>query len=147
MTKIILFLFLSITLLSCNKDKTIHIYSEDRQNSLTVFEKDTLRYVTPGIASKIPNSNYAKFDISGIDKLGDGLWICWLKNGGWDFTIHKATLISNDLDTSKYHIQTSLPTDSRGIPTERKYRQKDCAVFDFYMMELSPKKGAVVEIE
>jgi len=33
------------------------------------------------------------------------------------------------------------------IPTEGKYRQEDCAVFSYYMMELSPKKGAIVEMK
>jgi len=147
MYRTILYLFLTFTLVACGNDKTIHIYSEDRQNSLTVIEEGSFRYVTPGIVLKIPDSNYAKFDISSVSKLGDGLWICWLENGGWDFTIDKGKLISNDLEAGKYLIQTSLPTDSRGIPTELKYRQKDCAVFSFYLMKLSPDTGAIIEMK
>lgn len=147
MCRTIFFLLLIFTLLACSNDKTIHMYSEDRQNSLTVIDEGEFRYVTPGTVSKIPESNYAKFDISSVSKLGDGLWICWLENGGWDFTIDKAKLISNDLDTGKYLIQTSLPNDIRGIPTESKYRQENCAVFSFHLMKLSPDRGAIIEIK
>ncbi|MEQ8546590.1 MAG: hypothetical protein RIC03_01715 [Cyclobacteriaceae bacterium] len=130
-----------------NNQTTIYFYSEDRTNSLTVIDNGTYRFVTPAITNELPNRNFAQFDIRSVPELGDGVWICWHNNQGWDLTIDKAELLKSDLDTSKYHLHTELPTDGRGIPTEIKYRQQNCAVFGFYLMELSPKTGAIVEIK
>lgn len=125
----------------------ISFYSIDRSNSLTVITQDSIRYVIPGDVNELPKSNYATFDVSNITSLGDGIWICWQENGTWDLTIHDGILVQSDLDTSKYSLHTSLPRDERGVPTELKYRQNNCSVFDYYSMQLSPNQGSIVEIK
>ena len=69
-----------------------------------------------------------------------------MENQGWDIVVDKSIIIENKLDTVKYLFDTKLPVDERGIPTEIKFRQQNCAIFDYYLMKLSPDKGAIVEI-
>ena len=64
-----------------------------------------------------------------------------------DIVVDKSIILENKLDTTKYFFDNKLPVDEKGIPTEIKFRQKDCAVFDYYLMKLSPDKGAIVEID
>ncbi len=113
---------------------------------LTIINKDTIRYEIPGKTFEIPKTNYAKLNVGQIDELVDGIWICWLKGNKWDIVVHGSEILENKLDTTKYFFSTQLPEDDRGIPHETKFRQDNCAIFDFYSMNLSPNKGAIVEI-
>ncbi|WP_096431566.1 hypothetical protein [Labilibaculum antarcticum] len=142
---IIGFLILMISF-SCSRGSKIKFYSLDKDNCVTVLTKDTLRYVIAGDYDKVPDTNFVKLDISKITELGDGVWICWLENQGWDIVVDKSIIIENKLDTVKYRFDTNLPVDEREIPTEIKFRQENCAIFDYYLMKLSPDKGAIVEI-
>lgn len=135
------------TLISCSRSSEIKFYSLDRSNCVTVITEDTLRFVIAGDYDMIPDSNYVKLDISMITELGDGVWICWLENQGWDVIVDKAIILENRLDSNIYHFDTKLPVDKRGIPTEIKFRKENCAVFDFHSMKLSPNKGAIVVID
>ena len=147
MKRVICVFSISIILFLCSCEEIIHFYSIDKSNSLTVITKDTLRYVIPGIVNDIPEEGYAKFDVSNVTDLGDGIWICWEDDLKWDLTIDKAKILANDLNSSSYTLNTSLPKDERGIPTEIKYRQGNCSVFDFHTMKLSPNQGSIVEIK
>lgn len=144
--KIIAGLLIIIASFSCSKSSKIKFYSLDKDNCVTVLTKDTLRYVIAGDYDKVPDTNFVKLDISKITELGDGVWICWLENQGWDIVVDKSIIIENKLDTVKYLFDTKLPVDERGILTEIKFRQENCAIFDYYLMKLSPDKGAIVEI-
>jgi len=144
--KIIAGLLIITTSFSCSKSSKIKFYSLDKDNCVTVLTKDTLRYVIAGDYDKVPDTNFVKLDISKITELGDGVWICWLENQGWDIVVDKSIIIENKLDTVKYLFDTKLPVDERGIPTEIKFRQENCAIFDYYLMKLRPDKGAIVEI-
>lgn len=140
-------IILVATIISCSKSSKIRFYSSDKNNCVTVITKDTLRFVIAGDTESIPDTNFVKLDISKITDLGDGVWICWLENQGWDIVVDKSIILENKLDTTKYFFDNKLPVDEKGIPTEIKFRQKDCAVFDYSLMKLSPDKGAIVEID
>jgi hypothetical protein len=146
MVKIIAGFLIIMTFFSCSKSSKIKFYSLDKDNCVTVLTKDTLRYVIAGDYDKVPDTNFVKLDISKITELGDGVWICWLENQGWDIVVDKSIIIENKLDTVKYRFDIKLPVDERGIPTEIKFRQKNCAIFGYNLMRLSPDKGALVKI-
>lgn len=131
---------------SCSRSSKIKFYSLDKDNCVTVLTKDTLRYVIAGDYDKVPDTNFVKLDISKITELGDGVWIHWLDNQGWDIVVDKSVIIENKLDTTKYLFDNKLPVDERGITTEIKFRQENCAIFGYYLMRLSPDKGAIVKI-
>jgi hypothetical protein len=76
--------------------------------------------------------------------LGDALHICW-KNDGWDIVVHNSKVIETRLDTMRYRFSSSLPVNENGVPTEKDYRNVNCAIFDFYRMRLTPDNGAIVE--
>jgi hypothetical protein len=129
----------------CNKMKSLYIYSLDKTQCITIFNCDTFRYIANGKQKRISSSNYIKLDIRNIDPLGDALHVCWKTGGKWDIVVHNSIIIESKLDTSMFNFKTTLPLDDQGIPTEKKFRQKNCAIFDFYRMRLSPNEGAIIE--
>lgn len=148
MTKNLIIGFLLIfAIISCSNKSIVKFYSLDKENCVTVITKNDLRFVIAGNTTNLPDTNYVKLDISKITELGDGVWICWLANKGWDIVVDKSIILENKLDSNKYFFDGKLPVDSVGIPTEIKFRQENCAVFDYYLMQLSPAKGAIVEIK
>lgn len=144
MKNIIVFLALFTFLAGCGKEQRIFVYSMDKSQCITVFNYDGIRYVVDGEYAQIPDTNYVKLDISHIDPLGDGLHICWKGGSGWDAVVHNSRIIEMKLDTVRCSFGTELPTDSLGIPNEMKFREDNCAIFDFYRMKLSPNKGAII---
>lgn len=141
------FPFIAFLVIACSNEKVIYFYPLDKSNCVTVINRGDLRYVIAGKVTEIPESNYAELDVKNIDSLGDGIWICWLDNNNWEMVIHDAEMIKNELDSSRYSLKTQLPKDERGIPHETKFSKQNCAVFDFYLMRLSPNEGAIVEIQ
>lgn len=135
-------------LAGCGRKEQIHIYTPDKKQCITVFNRDNIRYIVDGKHKKIPDTNYIKLDISKVPSLGDGIWICWENSKyKWDVVVDKSIILESKIDTSKYRFNTKLPVDERGIPTEIKFRADNCAIFDFYSMNLSPNKGAIIEIK
>ena len=123
----------------------IYLYKPDKKQCITVYNEADTRYIASGKNGKLPDTNYIKLDISDVDPLGDALHICWVDDIGWSIVVHNSKVIESRLDTLKFNFSNVLPTDSIGIPTEKKFRGEGCAIFDFYRMRLSPNKGAVVE--
>ncbi|MEL6192861.1 MAG: hypothetical protein AAFR66_12460 [Bacteroidota bacterium] len=106
------------------------------------------RYVVNGRVSHYPpDSNYVKLDASRLPYLGECIWVCWDENGlDWEVAVAKTSILENKLDTTRFRVNTSLPVGSLGIPTEKKYRKENCAIFSFYDKALSPdERGAIVE--
>ncbi|WP_421824637.1 hypothetical protein [Flagellimonas oceanensis] len=147
-SKYILGIFILIFVLtSCTNNHVIKFYTLDKENCVTVITKNDLRYVIAGDSKNIPHTNFVKLDISKIPELGDGIWISWLDNDGWEIVVDKSIIVENKLDSRKYIFKTKLPTDDRGIPTEIKFRKDNGAIFSYYLMKLSPDKGAIVEMK
>ncbi|MBW6498080.1 MAG: hypothetical protein K0B09_06815 [Bacteroidales bacterium] len=142
-----LFLLIAILNKSCSNSQIIHICSEDRNNCVTIITDNNIRYVIAGKTKRVPEINYLKLDISQVDNLADGIWICWLPDNNWDMVVQNSVIVENQLDTTKYFFSNQLPKDENGIPHETKFRENNCAIFDFYTMRLSPDKGAIVEIK
>ncbi|MCX6280858.1 MAG: lipoprotein [Bacteroidetes bacterium] len=145
MKKYLLILFALIFLSGCGKTKVLHFFSPDRTQCITIFNVDQYRYLVNGMHKKLPNSEFIKLNMQNIDPLRDQLYICWKEKYLWDVTINNSEIIEITIDTSKFHFNRKLPLDERGIPTEKKFKSKNCAIFDFYSMKLSPNKGAIVE--
>ncbi len=139
---------LLIVLTSCSENETLHFYSLDKSQCITVIDQDGFKYVINGKKSSIPSTNFVKLDLSRIDPVGLCFHVCWnTQKYDWEAIIDQARVIESRLDSSKFSFKNSLPKDNRGIPTEAKFRKDGCAVFSFDMMKLSPNKGAVVEIK
>lgn len=137
--------FILLFLNSCNTKKVIHICTIDKTNCVTIIDINYIRYVVAGNINYVPDTNYIKLDIQNIDPLGDALHICWGENNGWDIVVQKSKVLESKLDTTRFNFSTTLPLNEIGVPTEKKFRKEGCAIFDFYRMELSPNKGALVE--
>jgi hypothetical protein len=144
MKKNILLISFMVFLVGCGKMNKIYICKPDMSQCITVFSNDELRFIVNGKVDKIPDNGFIKLDISSIDPLGDALHICW-KNDGWDIVVHNSKVIETRLDTMRYRFSSSLPVNENGVPTEKDYRNVNCAIFDFYRMRLTPDNGAIVE--
>lgn len=148
MKSFIIFLNLLFFLTGCDRKERIYIYTLDKMQCITVFNRDDIRYIVDGKHERIPDTNYIKLDVSKVPALGNGIWICWENQKyKWDIVVDKSIILESKVDTSKYRFNTRLPVDERGIPTEIKFRADNCAIFDFYSMKLSPNKGAIIEIK
>ncbi len=148
MKHLIILIISSLVLLSCGRNRTLYFYSLDKSQCITVFDRDTLRYVIDGKHNSVPETNYILLRTDKIPELGNSFHVCW-DNGQyeWEVVVHKAIIVENRLDTTRFNFNAWLPEDDRGIPTEKKFRTENCAVFDFYNMKLSPDQGAIVEIK
>ena len=145
--KFIIFLFLSL-LGGCGNVEVIYLYNPQKKQCITVYDHKNVRYLIVGKQAGLsPDTNYIKLDVSNIDPLGDALHVCWRDDKGWDAVVHNSNIIENKLDTSMYKFKNTLPSDDRGIPTEKMFRREQCAIFDFHRLRLSPEKGAIVEIK
>lgn len=147
MFRLILGVLMIFILGSCTLESTVKLYSPDKFTCVTIETIDEIRYVIAGDESAIPKNDYIKLDVSKVTDLGDQVYICWLDNHGWDMVIPKSIILESKLDTSKYKFKTRLPVDENGIPTVIDYSKSNCAAFDYYSMELTPNKGAIVKVK
>ena len=131
---------------SCIRDR-FYIFSPDRTKCLTIITVGNIRYVINGKQKSVPDSNFVKLDISSVYKDGDALNVCWgLEGFDWEVIINKAIIIDNKLNNKKFKVSVEIDRDERGIPTEARFRSKDCATICLNKKVLSPdNNGAIIE--
>jgi hypothetical protein len=125
--------------------KNFRIYSLDKEQCVTIITYGNNRYIINGKASSIPKSDFVKLDISGIDKLGDGIGICW-KNEKyeWQISNDNSVILENKLDTTKYKFITSWEKDEFGQPNTKKYLEPNCGTLDLLSMDRYPENGNLI---
>jgi len=132
---------------SCeNVNRTsFRIYSADKKQCVTIVTNGSTRYIINGKSNSIPKTDFVKLDVSGIDKLGDGIGICW-KNEKyeWQISNDKSVILENKLDTTKYKFKTSWEKDERGIPNTKKYLKPNCGTLDLLRMESFPENEYLI---
>lgn len=145
-SKILIILLLSLFFVSCKNKSTIYFYPLDKSQCITVISEYDYRYVIAGKHDEPPDTNYVKLSLKDRDTMWDGFHVCW-DNGKheWEVVVKNSKIMESKLDTTKYNFATELPKDEREIPTEIKFRGEKCAVYSFYLKELSPDQGAIVE--
>jgi hypothetical protein len=146
MKKISLFIVFILITIGCTRyPKRMYIYTPNKDQCVTVFNLEDYRYLCVGEVKRIPESNYIKLDVSKRTDLSDGIYILW-KNNGWDVVVIKSRLLESKLDTTRYKFSNKLPIDDKGFSTEEKFRQDSAAIFDYYLMRLTPQNGfALIE--
>ncbi|UII21598.1 hypothetical protein [Fulvivirga ligni] len=137
--KNIIFAILLVIVSSCDKNSIIYFYPEKGSGIITIIDKNQYRYIIKGKHEKVPDLNYIKLDISKVDKLSDVVYICWKENELWEVTVDKSVIVETVIDTANYKINTTLPRDSRGIPTENKFKNDSCMIFSYYLMRLTSR--------
>ena len=116
-------LILSLLVLSCNRNKVIHIFPLNKSQCITVINKGDFRYVINGKYQQVPKTDFIKLNVSKIGRLADALFICWQnKDYKWELINPDAKIVEVKLDTSKYKVGINLPLDSLGIPTVNKFK-------------------------
>ncbi|TKG90695.1 hypothetical protein EYV94_22785 [Puteibacter caeruleilacunae] len=121
----------------------IIIESPDKTNYITIITKDSVRYIMNGKHRNVPESNYAKLDISNISPIGDEIDICWHINGyDWKLVNPYARFIESDLDSTLYYLQKKLDEDVNGIPTRKEYLYENCVNIDIRENSVYPTEGA-----
>lgn len=144
--KNIIYFFLSLFLFGCDLSSTMHIYSMDKSQCITVIDKWHTRYIIDGKHFDVPKTNFVKLEVGDVDPLADGIYICWKSDDyEWELVANEAIVVDSNLDTSRFSFDTALPLDKRRIPTIAKFRGEGCAVFDYYQRRLIPDQGAIVE--
>lgn len=137
-------------LLSCERRELVHIYSPDRDQCLTVitFGNHT-QYLMEGETLKVPDSNFIKLDIREKDLVVDNsINICWEEYSAynWDVVISSSMILEMNIDTNKFRFRTDLPLKDNLIPTEKKFRNKNCATIDLGLGRSSPPSETAVVI-
>lgn len=134
-------------LFSCSDRERLFIYSPDKSKCLTVITIGDIRYVIDGRHKSIPDSNFVKIDIRSVYREGDALNVCWNTEGyEWEVVINKSIIIDNKLNSTRFKFSVELDKDERGIPTEKRFREKGCATILLNRRTLSPdNKGAIIE--
>lgn len=133
-------------MLSCSKREILHFYPIDKTQCITIITEGSSRFVIDGEYKVLPDTNYIKLDISEITELVDGVHMCWRKEQyEWEVVIDKSIIVQSRLDTNRFNFSTELPLNDRSIPTEKKFRGENCAIYNYYLKKLSPNKGAIVK--
>ncbi len=123
-------IILSLLSSSCYKKnekwKHVEISPLDGSQVITIITKGNKRYVMDGKHNKIPKKGYLLLDISMVDQLGDAILVCWNDSSvyKWKIASTYATLINNQLDTSKFFYYQSLGVD--GEPSSVGYTGNNC---------------------
>ncbi len=142
-------LVLILSMIGCSKKRIIHFYPDDKSQCITVIDDSNIRYVIDGKHNSVPKSNFIKLDMQDVDLLSNSVHICWKNDENlfnWYVVVDKSKIIQNKLNNKDFHLETSLPDDKDGIPTEVKFRQGKCMIFSYYLMKLSPNVEGLVEI-
>lgn len=122
-----------------------YFYSPNKKQCVSVITKNGYRYIIDGKYYFIPDTNYVKIDTKHIDPKIECLHICWEKKPiSWEIVVDDALVIETRLDSTKYKFREKLPLNKRGIPTEKRFRKKNCAVFVFWLGRNSPKSETIV---
>lgn len=129
--KISISLLIVFVVTSCKQNdneelwRHIEISPKDKSQMITVITKANTRYFINGKHSEIPKDGYLLLDISKVDKLGDGVSVCWNEpNYNWKLTNTYATLVENKLDTSKFLFYQ--PMGKYGEPVSDGYLGDNC---------------------
>jgi hypothetical protein len=119
----------------------VELYPKDSSQVITVITTSRYRYIANGRHKNIPKQQYLKLDMAKVDALGDGISICWDKNGnGWKIASAYAELVENKLDTLRYRYAPS--TGSLGEPRIGSYADANCG--GTLIRERSNARGNVV---
>jgi hypothetical protein len=147
MIRIILALFIAVLIVGCNNKSIIYFYSLDKSQCITVISESDERYVINGKHKNIPDSDYVKLHVKDRNSIWDNLYICWSENQyEWNIVVENSIVLESRLDSTRYFLNTELPKDDSGIPTDIKYRGKNCASYSFYLKKLEDN-GAIIEYE
>jgi hypothetical protein len=146
MKKIILILSIVMTLTGCARKSTIYFYSPDKSQCVTLIDEDNYRYVIDGKHNELPETGYVKLYSENTPVWADAFYICW-KNSyhNWEVVIEKYKIVESKLDSSKYKFSVVLPKDKDGIPTQIKFCQNNCAVYDIGPDRFYSSNGTTVE--
>ena len=104
---------------SCTGNKTYHFYSPKNDKCITIINEKKYRYIIDGYHDDIPDSNYVKVNLEGIDReVGDEIVGCWNKNNlKWLIVMNGVTVVKDKLDKNNFKFECNFPRDETGIPT------------------------------
>ncbi len=109
--------------------KHAELHNVNTGQVVTIMSDDSFRYVLNGIHDKLPNSGYAKLDISSVSIDADELGICWKRDGyDWYIFSYQSVFINSDLDSSRFYIQKDTKFDDKGIPSIAYFYHEDCSM-------------------
>lgn len=124
-------LLLCLLICSCEKKNNIEkwryieISPEDKSQVITIITLGNNRYFMDGKHRKIPNDGYLLLDISEVDRLGDGISVCWNETSyKWKISSAYAKLIENKLDT--FNFLYFQPIGEYGEPISKGYLGDNC---------------------
>jgi len=147
MNRIWFFLILMV-MVGCSRGR-YHLYSPDKNQSITIITNGNIRYIVNGITNKIPEKNYVKIELKSIDRnVGDELAGCWNKDGyNWVIMMDNVKILENKLDTTKYLFKDRFPLNSSGIPTLIEYDRKKAGCFSlgFEYEKMRRLEGSISE--
>jgi hypothetical protein len=146
MIKTVMISFVVIILLGCTRKNTVHFYSLDKSQSITIIDIGDFRYIIDGEHKEIPRSNYVKLDIQNIPPLGSEIVLCWQNERyKWRVVVPRANIVEVELDTLKYSVITEYPKNKDGHNTTLKFVNDGCSMFDYHRMELILDNGTIVK--
>lgn len=135
-----LILYLILFVLSCGcttKDVTICHAPSDR--CLRIEDKITTRTI---YFDSQANSDYVKLDISKINKVTDGVFICF-ENQRIEVINPKSMLIESHFNEEKYSFSSEMELNNEGMPNILKFHNKGCLEFNMNEKEIFPKDGII----
>lgn len=86
----------------------VYIQNKKTNDKITVFTKDTTRYIIDGYHHFVPDTNYVKVIISDDYNFGEHLTICWGLDGKTWKAIHTDRILENKLAPDWFEYNISL---------------------------------------
>ncbi len=145
MSKSLIFLAISLFLLTSCDGRRFYFYSPDEKQSFTVVKKGDYRYIYNGDSWIFPDTNYIKIDVSKVDETLDGLEVCWNPHGsGWEIFQFDCQILENKLDSTKFRFSCLPSEEIVGEYDFSQYRKPNCFSFNFYTEKLSNNSGGTI---
>ncbi|MEL7122968.1 MAG: hypothetical protein AAFO07_26200 [Bacteroidota bacterium] len=102
----------------------------DQKSSRTIYFDQNLK------------SEYVKLDISKINKVMDGIFVCFY-NGRIEIINPQSLIIESNFNENSYSFSNKMELDNKGLPNILKFHQEDCFEFNMKAEAIFPKNGSV----
>ncbi len=145
--KFTLSIFIFIILCCCSSKSTVHVFSPNKKQCITIITKNHVRYIIDGEHKTIPSKDFVKYSLDSIDlEVADQIVGHW-KNSDyeWKVVTDNAIIIENKLDSTKFKFIDNFPIDKDGIPTLINYTDKNSFSIDFDNGTIISYRGLLVE--
>jgi hypothetical protein len=147
--KYLIHLLLFSCFFSCQKTH-FYVCDNPEKNCITFVTNafNSYRYLYPGKVFNTKSEDiYAAVKLHKYDSYPDIIYVCYDEvSNMWEVVFDRDSIINNTLNPKYFQLSTSIEKDSMGIPTAKRYNNKNCSVISLYGREIEALNNTELRI-